>query len=361
MSITCDCAIGKEVGMSLELNRRDFLKTSAASAAVMMAGDLLTGRNAGAQGTAKIPEVEKVVVTVLADNYYDTLRPGTEFAKRIYIGPGQSIHAEHGLAYYIETVINGKSHAFMFDYGIDFRGVSNNMGALNVDLKSVEAFGLSHGHWDHWGNLIGFLGIQKARLQEGIPLYVGEEAFDHRFAKRPGGLADIGQLRREEIEKLGLVKIVEVGDPTPIVPGAYLTGNIARITDYEKVPQTMLIQRGDKLGQDIFVGEQGLVFNVKGKGLVVISSCAHAGIVNTTKQAQKVAGIEKVHAIIGGFHLIGTKPEIIQRTVADIKAIHPQLIVPMHCTGFETMALFAREMPDQFFLNTVGTQYTFGA
>ena len=103
------------------------------------------------------------------------------------------------------------------------------------------------------------------------------------------------------------------------------------------------------------------LFNVKGKGLVVITSCAHAGVVNTTKQAQKVAGIEKVHAIIGGFHLIGTRPEIIQRTVADIKAIAPDLIVPMHCTRFETMAVVAKDMPDQFFLNTVGTQYTFGA
>ena len=347
--------------MSLEMNRRDFLKASAATASVLMAGDLPGGRTAAAQGTAKIPEVEKVVITVLADNYYDTLRPSTEFAKRTYVSPGKSIHAEHGLAYYIETIANGKPHAFMFDYGIDFRGVSSNMDVLNVDLKNAEAFGLSHGHWDHWANLVGFLENQKGRLQEGIPLYVGEEAFGHRFAKGPSGLADIGQLRREEIEKLGLVKIVEVGDPTPIVPGAYLTGNIARVTDYEKVPPYLLIQRGDKLGQDTFEGEQGLVFNVKGKGLVVVTSCAHAGVVNTTKQAQKVAGIEKVHALIGGFHLIGSRPEIIQRTVADIKAIGPDIIVPMHCTGFETMALFAREMPGQFFLNTVGTQYTFGA
>ncbi|MFH1044744.1 MAG: MBL fold metallo-hydrolase [Pseudomonadota bacterium] len=302
-----------------------------------------------------------MVITVITDNYYDTLRPSTKFAKRHYIGPGSSLHAEHGLSYYIETVIDGKSHAFMFDYGLDLHGVSKNMEVLKVDLKRLEALGLSHGHWDHWGNMVGLLKNQRGKLQEGIPLYVGEDAFAHRFAQRPNGLSDLDQLRREEIERLGFVKIVEIGDPTPIVPGAYLTGKIERITDYEKSTPALLIKTADRLEPDSFPGEQGLIFNVKGKGLVVVTSCAHCGVVNTTKHAQKVAGIEKIHAIVGGFHLNGARPELIQRTVADIKALAPEHVIPMHCTGFETIALLAREMPDQFFFNTVGTQYTFGA
>jgi 7,8-dihydropterin-6-yl-methyl-4-(beta-D-ribofuranosyl)aminobenzene 5'-phosphate synthase len=171
----------------------------------------------------------------------------------------------------------------------------------------------------------------------------------------------MGQLRKEDIEALGL-KVVEVRTLTEIVPGAYFTGNIERVTGYESIPQTQFqIKRGDKMELDIFPGEQGVFFNVKGKGLVVISGCAHAGIVNTVKHAQKVAGTDKIHAIIGGFHLINVDPAIIQKSVADIKAMKPDYIVSTHCTGFEAIVAFSREMPNEFVLNTAGTQYTFTA
>jgi 7,8-dihydropterin-6-yl-methyl-4-(beta-D-ribofuranosyl)aminobenzene 5'-phosphate synthase len=94
---------------------------------------------------------------------------------------------------------------------------------------------------------------------------------------------------------------------------------------------------------------------------VVLSGCAHAGIVNTVKQAQKVAGIEKIHAVLGGFHLINAKPEIIQQTVSDIKTMKPDYVVPTHCTGFEAIVAFRQEMPSEFIINTAGTQYTFAA
>jgi 7,8-dihydropterin-6-yl-methyl-4-(beta-D-ribofuranosyl)aminobenzene 5'-phosphate synthase len=121
------------------------------------------------------------------------------------------------------------------------------------------------------------------------------------------------------------------------------------------------IQRGEKIEPDTFPGEQAVFFNVKGKGLVVLSGCAHSGIVNTVKQAQKSAGTDKVHAIMGGFHLINAKPELIQSTVADIKAMKPDYIVGTHCTGFRGMVAFSKEMPDAFTINTAGTKYTFGA
>jgi 7,8-dihydropterin-6-yl-methyl-4-(beta-D-ribofuranosyl)aminobenzene 5'-phosphate synthase len=109
------------------------------------------------------------------------------------------------------------------------------------------------------------------------------------------------------------------------------------------------------------MGEQGLVSNVKGKGLVVISGCAHAGIVNTVKQAQKITGIERVHAIIGGFHLVNSAQDLINKTIDGIQAMKPEYVIATHCTGFEAMSAFANEMPDQFIINTAGTQYTFGA
>jgi 7,8-dihydropterin-6-yl-methyl-4-(beta-D-ribofuranosyl)aminobenzene 5'-phosphate synthase len=353
--------------MLKEMNRREFLKTSTATGAVLMAGDILKGGTTVAHGSVKIPEVEKLAITVITDNYYDCLRPNYKVAKRYFILPGTSIHSEHGLAYYIEAVVNGKPNAFMFDYGLDFQGVSRNMELLDIDVRKLEALGLSHGHFDHWGNLIAILKYNRTKIRKGIPLYVGEEAFSQRFVNLPAGpfdvsgMIDLEQLRRDEIESLGVVKISEVKEPTPIVPGAYLTGSIERVTEYEKGSPILLIKRGDKMQPDLFMGEQSLVFDLKGKGLVVVSSCAHAGIVNTVKYAQKMTGIGKVHAVIGGFHLSGAKPEVIQRTIADVKAIAPEYIVPMHCTGFEAITTFQREMPGQFIINTAGTRYIFTA
>jgi 7,8-dihydropterin-6-yl-methyl-4-(beta-D-ribofuranosyl)aminobenzene 5'-phosphate synthase len=194
---------------------------------------------------------------------------------------------------------------------------------------------------------------------------VGQEAFAHRYLKLPpvykpnDGLKDLDQLNREDLEKLGMVSLKEISDPTPIVPGAYLTGNIERITEYEKGSPLLLIKRGERLENDLFQGEQSLVFNVKGRGLVVLSSCAHAGIINTVRQARKISGVEKLHAVLGGFHLTGAPAEKIQKTVADMKALNPDYIVPMHCTGWQAIMAFQQAMPQQFVLNMAGTKYVF--
>jgi len=343
------------------MDRREFLKFSMAAGALLVAGE---GTKTGvkAQGTIRVTEVDRVTVWVLTDNYYDALRPDSKITKRYRVVPGKSIHAEHGLAYYVETVVNGKASACMFDYGLDPLGVMNNIALLGLDVGKANAFSLSHGHFDHWMGAVSILKQNQSRIAGGTPFYVGEEAFARRYSLRPGTTeaADIGQLRKEDIEALGL-KVVEVKNPLQIIPGAYFTGNIERVTTYEKVPPSLLIKRGEKPEPDDFRGEQALFFNVKGKGLVVLSGCAHAGIVNTVKHAQKIAGTDKIHAVMGGFHLINAKPAVIQNTVADIKAMKPDHVVPTHCTGFEAIVAFSREMPNEFIINTAGTQYTFTA
>jgi len=354
--------------MAKEMNRREFVKTSLATGALVLAGDMVKGGMNLAYGAVKIPEVEKATVTVITDNYYDFTRPNYKIANRLYTAftlPRNStvydttLHAEHGLAYHIETVVDGQPHSFLFDYGQDFQGVKSNMERLNIDFKKLEALGLSHDHGDHQVALVELLKSKREMIRIGIPFYVGEQTFVGTFWKWPDGrIVSLAALRREDIESLGFVKIVEVKDPTPIVPGAYLTGRIEQVTDYEKIPPGFVAKRGDKFEQEHFIGEQAVVLNAKGKGLIVLSGCAHRGIVNTVKQAQRMTGIEKVHAVMGGFHLTNAKPEVIQKTVADIKAMNPEYIIPTHCTGFEAISAFAREMPDQFILNTVGTKYT---
>jgi 7,8-dihydropterin-6-yl-methyl-4-(beta-D-ribofuranosyl)aminobenzene 5'-phosphate synthase len=315
------------------------------------------------KGSVKIPKIDTLIVTVITDNYYDALRPDTAISKQFRTAPNASMHAEHGLSFFIETVTNGSAKGLMFDYGVDGRSIMSNMALLGIDLGKAAALGLSHGHFDHWGGLIDILQQNRSNIAARTPLYLGMEAFAQRYSGRFSmeDPAYLGQLDREAIESLGAVKIVEVREPREVIPGCYLTGNIERATGYEKIPPSLLIKRGDKLAGDLLEGEQAVLCNIKGKGLVVISGCAHAGIVNTVKHAQKIAGIEKVHAIIGGFHLVNANPDIIEKTVADIQRIAPDYIVPTHCTGFEAMTIFAKEMQEQFILNTAGTRYTFSA
>jgi 7,8-dihydropterin-6-yl-methyl-4-(beta-D-ribofuranosyl)aminobenzene 5'-phosphate synthase len=347
--------------MNGELGRREFLKLSMAVGTVLATGEGMKG-GLMAQETSKITEVDQLTVWVLTDNYFDTLRPDNKISKRYRVVPGKSIHAEHGLAYFFETVVDGKASSCMFDYGLDPSGVMNNLSMLNLDLGKAKAFSLSHGHFDHFMAAVEILKQNQSRIAKGTPFYVGDEAFLRRYSLPPGTneAMDIGQLKKEDLEALGL-KVREVKTVTQIIPGGYFTGNIERFTAYEKVPPSLLVKRGEKPEPDDFRGEQAFFFNLKGKGLVVLSGCAHVGIVNTVKQAQKVSGVQKIHAVMGGFHLINAKPEIIQRTIGDIKEMRPEYIVPTHCTGFEAITAFAKEMPNEFILNTAGTQYTFKA
>jgi 7,8-dihydropterin-6-yl-methyl-4-(beta-D-ribofuranosyl)aminobenzene 5'-phosphate synthase len=346
--------------MDHEMDRREFMKRTAATGALFLAGDR-EGRSAKTREMIEIPEADKIIITFITDNYYDQIRPDDRIARR-HRPPGSvldgALHAEHGLAYHVETVVAGRPHAFLFDFGTDIQGVARNIDLLKIDLKTVEALALSHDHFDHQAALVDLLEAKKDEIPKGIPFYVGERFFQGTYWRTPDGhVMDLLGLNKEAIERLDMVRIVEVRDPTSIVPGAVSTGRIEQVTEYERIPPFFVTKKGDQFVQEDFIGEQAIVLNAKGKGLVVLSGCAHRGIVNAVKQAQAMTDREKVHALIGGFHLTGARPEVIQRTIGDIKAIRPDYIIPAHCTGFEAIAAFARDMPDQFILNTAGTRY----
>lgn len=309
-----------------------------------------------------VRELERLKITVVTDNYYDALRPDGVIGSRYRTTPGAGMHAEHGISYFVETLTAaGETGSFMFDFGVDAGGVANNLRLLHIETSRVDAFGLSHGHFDHWGAFVEILKQHRNAIRKDTPFYVGRDAFAHRYARRQGGgdLHDLGFLNREEIEGLGILKVVEVREVTEVVPGAYLTGFIEDVSGYEQVQPVFVRERENRLEQDLFEGEQALAFVVRGKGLVVLSGCAHRGIVNTTRCAQKISGIDRLHAVMGGFHLVNAAPEIIDATVAEISAMAPDYVVPAHCTGFEAMVRFREEMPEQFVLNTAGTTYVF--
>ncbi len=350
--------------MKSELGRREFLQVTAAAGAAVVAADLAQASATAPERTV-IPEAEKIVITVITDNLADANRLDYKIAKRpdYFTNPLEAaFHAEHGLAYHVETVVGGKAHACLYDFGTDARGILRNMDLLKINLRQVEALGISHDHWDHQIGLVEILKAKRQEFAKELPLYIGQQFFVGNYGKRPNGnIVQTNLLKREDVEALGFVKIVEIKGPTAIIPGAVFPGKIEQVTDYERVGSNLLTKRDGKFVQEMFIGEQVLVFNAKGKGLVVLSSCAHRGIVNAVKQAQRMTGIEKVHAIIGGCHLINARQDVILKTVADIRAINPDYIAPTHCTGYEAASTFAREMPDRFILNTAGTRYVITA
>lgn len=310
--------------------------------------------------------VEELRILALIDNYFDGLLPsdGRVFRRRGLTGPAgpvkplpPALTAEHGLSLYIEVKVSGAGHSLLLDFGGSPDGVARNIPPLQVDLSKVEAMVLSHGHFDHFGgmeNLVrGFIPVEKLPL----PLYVGKEAFAGRYLANPNGMTvDLGSLSKEKVSGLGL-EVKEVHAPTAILPGVLLTGEVPRVIPFEQGSPLMEIERSGHREKDHFPGELSLVFNLAGRGLVVVSACAHAGIVNTLRWARQATGVEKVHAVLGGFHLSGAPDEKINKTVEALQEFNPDFIVPMHCTGFAATKRISEKMAPSFALYSVGTEY----
>lgn len=310
----------------------------------------------------QITHVDKLRVTLVVDNCYFTIQNDSPIAERLVSSKGVPLHTEHGLSYVVETTLDGETSSFLFDFGLNPETVLKNMAILNIKLGNVHAFGLSHGHLDHWGGLVHTLKTYQRANGNNTALYVGEEAFAPRFSGYPWDKPHyLGQLDFEQLASIQNLTIRETKTPIEVMPGGYLSGYINRVTEYEKPRPTLLIARNEHLETDDFKGEQAMIFSVKNKGLIVLSGCAHAGIVNTVRHAQRITGISTVYAVMGGFHLFDSRTEDIKKTVEDIKSINPQYVIPMHCTGYDAMVQFYREMPQQFVLSTTGSRFTFVA
>ena len=308
--------------------------------------------------------VDKVEVMTLQDNYIDLVaRDSNEVVQRA--NPlkgnelGNSIRAEHGFSTWITVTKNGISRHMLFDFGFSEDGAALNAKALNADLSQVEALVLSHGHLDHLGgleNLVAAVGKKDLDLVVHPGVFVKP-----RYRKITEDIRVIvPSLSREKSDKAG-VNIVETHEPYLLLDGDGLfLGEIPRITDFEKGAPDMFYQVDGEEKHDSFHDDSGIAFNIKEKGLVVISGCAHAGIVNTVKHAQMVTGVTNVWAVMGGFHLSGADFDgVISPTTGGLKEINPHYVIPTHCTGRDAVMHIEREMPDAFLLNMAGTKMTF--
>jgi 7,8-dihydropterin-6-yl-methyl-4-(beta-D-ribofuranosyl)aminobenzene 5'-phosphate synthase len=312
---------------------------------------------------ATLRPVDRVEVLTLMDNYVDLLLESTTVVKRPPKAKGGMISrgtlvGEHGLSLLV-TVYEGKEkHTVLLDTGYSAVGVPHNIEHLGLDLKEVEAIVLSHGHMDH----LGSLNVLLEKMPKPMPVLVHPYAFTSpRYVTRKDGGKDRfpHMLDRGEIKKRG-GQIIEAAGPTFICEGMIMvSGEVERTTSFEKGMPHAVVEKNGKLEKDPILEDQALVIHLKEKGLVVISGCAHAGIINTLLYSRKISEIDRLYAVLGGFHLSGPLFEpIIEETIESVKKMNPKIVVPMHCTGWKAIHQFEEAFPDAFVLNSVGSTIT---
>lgn len=312
----------------------------------------------------KLNEVDSLEIISLMDNYIDVLLRNSPGVTRPPVAidgdiPSNTLIAEHGLSFLLKVKKANISHTILFDCGYTNFGVPHNMDILGMSPTQIEAIVLSHGHMDHTGSLYPIIDA----IGRSIPLIVHPDAFifPRFFGLDDGRKLTFPQtLKRDDIKNKG-VNLIENKSPRLLADNMMMvTGEVERVTDFEKGLPNASLERDGKIVHDPISDDQAIAVNVKGKGLVVISGCAHAGIINTVLYSKKITGIEKLHGVLGGFHLSGPVFEpIIEKTIAEFKKMSPELITPMHCTGWTAIKRFSEEFPSSFLLNGVGTSYTF--
>jgi 7,8-dihydropterin-6-yl-methyl-4-(beta-D-ribofuranosyl)aminobenzene 5'-phosphate synthase len=266
--------------------------------------------------------------------------------------------AEHGFSMLVRIFNEKKSNSILFDTGGSPEVILENAKRMEIDLSEVDCIVLSHGHQDHFG---GLLSAVKAVNKVNLPIITHENMFGLRGTKRLNGTIRKHATFPTEAQ-LSPAKIVRTKQPSLIAGGMVcVTGEIPRKTSYEKgFSQHMVFVNGSWQPDPWIIDDRALVISIKGKGLVVLSGCAHAGIINTVSYAQQITGIKHVYVVMGGFHLAGKEFESrIEQTVEELQRINPELIVPSHCTGWRAMCAIAKALPEAFVWNSVGNLYRF--
>ena len=318
-----------------------------------------------------LKEIQGVEILSLQDNYIDvlTMDAGEVVKRPMLVRPEaekevtltKSPKAEHGFSSFITVTGEAGSKNMLFDFGCSDDGAAFNADLLGIDLSRVEALALSHGHFDHFG---GMKELVKRTRRDDLTLVAHPGVFRRdRFMALPGGVKlKFPLFSREDVKAAG-ADIAESKEPRSLLDGTCLfLGEIPRETEFEKgMTNAYYLEKGKEVF-DPLADDTSLVFHVKGKGLVILSGCAHSGIINTVKHSCRVTGVDRVYAVMGGFHLTGpTFEHQIKPTIKALLEINPEYVVPAHCTGRNATLAIERAMPGKFLLNMSCTSMLFKA
>jgi 7,8-dihydropterin-6-yl-methyl-4-(beta-D-ribofuranosyl)aminobenzene 5'-phosphate synthase len=351
----------------------------------------LVGTLAGSRRTARaqalgsrVPEVDGLAVTIVTDTQIIKFIP-TEKRNGLTIErrpagnvrpdapPRADLVGEWGLSMHAQSQRGSEVRNVLIDFGYMPETLNNNISVLKLDPAEIDALVLSHGHYDHFGGLVGFLAANKGKLKRKLPFFIGGEDC---FCTRETAAGQFGALDRQAIMDADLALMLADG-PAVVADHAFTTGKIAQ-TSFEKPLRTTSEKIGivngfgcfpDKIAPvkntgtfipDDFEHEIATNFLLKDKGLVVLTSCSHRGIINTIRQTQAASGISKVHAVIGGFHIVPPLDDnYIRQVIAALKEIGPDYMVLAHCCGERFYDLARAELPDKVIHSAVGTRFVF--
>lgn len=322
----------------------------------------------------KPPVVDALAVRVLVDSRYERFLPRLshpmvkiEHIGRIIGRPEMTFSCEWGLSLHLASEKDGAKAQYVLDFGYTPEVINRNFELLNIEPQAINGLILSHGHLDHFGGLQGFVKQHRAQMRDDLALYVGgETVFRTKWIKEGGEAMPWCTLDRAA---LAAQNVASVCCPQPqALQGAFTSGYIER-SSFEEVTGGSLVEdehfsaaeRKGKLVKDTHPDEHATCYMVKGRGLVVISSCGHTGIINSVKSAMAAANVDKVHAVIGGFHLGPAPLDCLQHSLRELEALDPDVIVPMHCTGERFIDMLRQRMPDKVVYSNVGSRFTFGA
>jgi 7,8-dihydropterin-6-yl-methyl-4-(beta-D-ribofuranosyl)aminobenzene 5'-phosphate synthase len=325
------------------------------------------------QVTIPLEPVDSLVITILVDNTTDVFMPDQGPARRAPPGPGPTrasrimadgtvpapLLAEHGFSALVTITKDGRDHRFLFDAGTSPDGMVENMRRLELDPKSIETVICSHGHFDH---TTGIDGLIRAVGRPSMPLLIHPHFWRRRRVLLPGrDPIELPTTSKAALSGAGF-EIVEEEQPSFLFERSVLvTGEVPRVTGYEPgfPPQQAWLGAGWE-PDPLVLDDQALIVNVSGSGLVILTGCGHAGVVNIARYALRLTGSERLCAIVGGFHLNGPIFEpLIPRVLDDLAELSPDWLVPAHCTGWRAQHAMAARFGEAFVPSAVGTSLYF--
>lgn len=374
------------------LTRRRFLEKSVGVSGSLFACSMPLNRSANAApARIEAPIVDEVTIREITDNANDIFLknfegPGLKVTRPFRLGDAQglTLESEWGLALHVESRIGTDKRRYLLDFGFTPDVYANNLALLKIDVGRVDALIISHGHYDHIGGLIGFLETNRGKLRKEMRLYTGgEDDFCARFNPLPdGSFGNFGfPLDRQKLKGLEIQTVLSEA-PIVMEGHGFTTGAVPRVT-FERFPAGFVkYGQANGLGCDISAyqnhhfaaseiagkpipdehwHEHATCFRLGDRGLVVISSCGHAGIINTLKRAQEVSGVQKIYALVGGFHLAPVPDDYLKKVMAELKTFDLEHVMPMHCSGQNFVDLAKQEMPEKLVLCGTGSSFTFTA
>ena len=317
----------------------------------------------------ELEPVDRIRITILIDNLTDPLLVDQAGVVRINwpramngrvpravsqvspdTGVPDALIAEPGFSALVRVQKGERERTLLFDTGVSPDGMAENMRRLGIDAGDVEVIVLSHGHWDH---VTGMEGLVRRLRRTRLPVMIHPEFWSRRRISFPGlDPAELPATSRAALGEMGFA-IVEERQPSFLLDGAVLvTGEVDRTTPFETGFKGHEALRGGTWEPDpLILDDQALVVRVRDRGLVVLTGCGHAGIVNTVRYVRRLTGHATVAAVVGGFHLSGPMFEpMIEPTVEAFDEL-----APAHCTGWKAVHRLAARFPDAFVMSTVGT------